>query len=93
MGWHDDFENRPICICAGFVGGGICVMSSSTSRFGVVALSVMRVMCDGFAFVDNGSKEAGLSQNPIMHRLSKHSSSDGGLVFCGLQCRHITLLN
>jgi hypothetical protein len=44
---------------------------------GVVALSVVRVRV---AFVDIGSKEARLSQNPIMNHLSKHFSSDCRLV-------------
>jgi hypothetical protein len=48
-----------------------------TSPSGVVALSVMRVRV---AFVDIGSKEARLSQNPIMNHLSKHFSSDCRLV-------------
>lgn len=39
--WHDDLDIVP-CVAVEVLRRVVCVMSSSTSRFGVVALSVMR---------------------------------------------------
>ena len=84
------FSGRLVYICTGF--GKVVYVSCrrQTSRSGVVALSVMRVWV---VFVDIGSKEARLSQNPTLDHSSKHFSLNCRLLFCGLQCRHFTLLN